>query len=228
MKTTAAVPRSSLAGFRPRTVSSRGRSTVAMILVSFAVFLLLPFTQFISADRGDKMEIRTVDVALPPPPPPPPEPPPPEEQKSEEPPPQLQRTPPRLSLSQMELALNPGIGDAVAGAFSFDGFGVQPDAVGDLDIFDVADLDRAPRRVRTVPPVYPSELRKARVQGEVVLILVIDQTGRARVERVEQSSNREFIQPAVAAAEQCQWEPPTKDGAAVRARYSMRVPFRLQ
>jgi protein TonB len=199
-----------------------------MLICSVAVFLLLPFTQYISGSGEPTIEIRSVDITLPPPPPPPPEPPPPEEQEQEEPPPELQRTPPQLSLSQMELALNPGIGDAMAGAFEFSGFGVQPDAVGDLDIFDVADLDRPPRRTRTVPPVYPADLRRAHVQGEVTLILVIDQTGRAKVERVAESTNREFVQAAVTAAEQCQWEPPTKDGEAVRARYSMRVPFRLQ
>jgi protein TonB len=221
-------PRSRLAGFEPAANNSRGKSSAAMILCSIAIFLLLPFTQLISGGGKSTIEIRSVDVALPPPPPPPPEPPPPEEQQEEEPPPDLQRTPPQLSLSQMELAMNPGIGDAMAGAFAFDGFGVQPDAVGDLDIFDIADLDRPPRRTRTVPPVYPIDLRRARIQGEVTLILVIDQSGRAKVERIAESTNREFNQAAITAAEQCQWEPPMKNGQAVRARYSMRVPFRLQ
>jgi protein TonB len=128
----------------------------------------------------------------------------------------------------MELALNPGMGDAMAGAFAFDGFGVQPDAAGDLAIFDVADLDQPPRRVKTVPPVYPIELKRARVQGEVVLIVVIDPQGNCKVERVAESTAREFVPAAIAAAEQCVYEPPTKDGRPVRARYSMRVPFRMQ
>lgn len=199
-----------------------------MILCSIAVFLLLPFTQYISGGNDGKVDIRSVDVTLPPPPPPPPEPPPPEEQHEEEPPPDLQKSPPQLSLSQMELALNPGIGDAMAGAFAFEGFGVQPDAVGDLDIFDVADLDRPPRRVKTVPPVYPIEMRRSRIQGVVALILVIDKNGNATVEKVAETTNREFNQAAIAAAEQCRWEPPMKNGEPVRARYLMRVPFRLQ
>lgn len=128
----------------------------------------------------------------------------------------------------MELALNPGIGDAMAGAFGFDGFNVNPDTVGDLTIFDIADLDRPPGRIRSVPPVYPIELRRARVEGEVKLILIIDQTGRPTVESVAEFTARAFVQPAVEAVQQCLFEPPTKDGQPVRARYSMRVPFRMQ
>ncbi|MBE2216287.1 MAG: TonB family protein, partial [Opitutaceae bacterium] len=122
-------------------------------------------------------------------------------------------------------AINPGVGDAVAGAFGFDGFGVQPDAAGDLQIFDVADLDRPPRRTRTIPPVYPVDLKRARIAGEVRLMLIIDQAGRPRVEKVVQSSHREFEQAAITAAEQCLFEPPTVGGQVVSARYTMRVPF---
>jgi periplasmic protein TonB len=208
--------------------TDRLKTMVAMVVCALAVFLLLPFTQYISSGGNSGVELRSVDVTLPPPPPPPPEPPPPEENKVDEPPPQMDRPPPQLSLSQMELAMNPGIGDAMAGAFAFEGFGVQPDAVGDLQIFDVADLDEAPRRTKSVLPVYPPELKKARVQGEVTLILIIDATGRPSVEKVLEFTKREFVQAAVTAAEQCLYEPPKKDGQAVRARYSLRIPFRLQ
>lgn len=214
--------------FEAEETTGKGKTVFAMLLCAAGVFLILPFTQYISSVGDDKIEIRTVDVSLPPPPPPPPEPPPPEEDKVEEPPPELQRTTQQLSLSQMDLALNPGIGDAMAGAFAFEGFGVEPDTVGDLQIFDVSDLDQAPRRTKTVLPIYPAELRRIRVEGTVALIVIIDQNGRTTVEKVVSSSAREFTQPAILAAEQCVFEPPTKDGKPVRARYTMNVPFRIQ
>lgn len=226
--TPSTLPPREIPRFEPGHPGGRGKSVAAMIACALGVFLMLPFTQYISGSGRASTELRSVDVALPPPPPPPPEPPPSEEEKVEDTPPEMQRPPQQLSLSQMELALNPGVGDAFAGAFSFEGFGVQPDTVGDLAIFDVSDLDRVPRRTKTVPAIYPIDLKRARVQGEVTLIVVIDPNGNCKVERVAESTHREFVAPAIAAAEQCVYEPPQKDGQTVRARYSMRVPFRIQ
>lgn len=204
------------------------KTIIAMALCAAGVFLILPFTQYISGGGNDKSEIVTVDVALPPPPPPPPEPPPPENEEVEEPPPEMQRQVQQLSLSQMDLALNPGIGDAMAGAFAFDGFGVEPDTVGDLQIFDVSDLDQPPRRLKTVLPIYPAELRRMRINGMVTLILIIDTNGNATVEKVVNSTAREFTQPAITAVEQCLFETPTKNGEPVMARYQIDIPFRIQ
>lgn len=129
----------------------------------------------------------------------------------------------------MDVALNVGFGDAMAGGFSVEGFATQSDAttVADLGIFDIKDLDKPPARTRTVTPVYPPELKRARVQGNVVLMIIIDQNGRVSVDKVVESSAREFEQSAITAAEQCVFEPPMKGGQAVRARYRMQVPFRL-
>lgn len=192
-----------------------------------AVMLLLPFTQWIT-DRGPgNVQLRTVDITLPPPPPPPPEPPPPEDTQDEPPTPEMQTPPPNLSLSQMDMALNPGIGDAAAGAFSLEGFGVTPDAASDMNIFEVIDLDRPPRRTQTVAPTYPQHLRVARVQGYVTLMVLIDQTGRVTVQEVVESSHRDFVPAAIDAAERCQFEPPTVRGETVRARYRFTIRFNL-
>lgn len=131
----------------------------------------------------------------------------------------------------MDVALNAGFGDAMAGGFSVDGFANagQSDAstVADIAIFDVKDLDKPPTRIKTVAPAYPPELKRARVQGNVVLLIIIDVTGRPSVDKVLESTAREFEHAAITAAEQCQFEPPMKGGQAVRARYRMQVPFRL-
>ncbi|MBX3747654.1 MAG: energy transducer TonB [Verrucomicrobiae bacterium] len=219
-----------LAPFAPKGASRRRMAPfAAMGLCAAATFLLLPFTTLLSASGKTREELRMVEVSLPPPPPPPPDfEPPPEDTPPPEPePPDTSAQP--LSLAQMEIALNPGFGDALAGGFNIDSFATQTEAttVADLQIFDVQDLDRPPARIRTVTPTYPLELRRARVQGTVVLLLIIDQSGRVTVDRVLESSVREFVQPAVAAAEQCLFEPPMKGGQPVRARYRMQVPFRL-
>jgi protein TonB len=207
-------------------VKQRSRSVVVTLVITCALFVLLPFTQLIANLGKQKKDLVTVDVTIPPPPPPPPDP-PVEEEENEEPPPEMEKPVEQLSLSQMDLALNLGVGDAMSGAFAFGGFDSAPDAVSELDIFDVSDLDRAPSRLKTVPPAYPPELRRARITGEVVLLLLIDQNGRVTVEDVISSTAREFERAAIMAAEQCIFESPTKDGKAVKARYRMKVPFRI-
>jgi protein TonB len=201
-----------------------------MAACAAGTFLLLPFTTLISGTGKPREQLHLVELSLPPPPPPPPEVNPPVEEPPPEPEPEPE--PPSsqpLSLSQMEIALTPGFGDAMAGGFNLDAFAAQSEAntIADLQIFDLEDLDKPPARIRTVPPVYPLELKRARVQGTVLLLIVIDQSGRVTIDKVLEAPVREFVQAAVTAAEQCQFEPPLKAGKPVRARYRMQVPFRL-
>lgn len=197
------------------------------VLCTLGVFLILPFTQMIASLGKKPSDLFTVEVAAPPPPPPMdldiPDPPP-----EEPPPPDVAPPPQQLSLSQMDVALNLGVGDAMAGAFSFDGFGVSADdTAGDLQIFDIKDLDSVPRRTVTPVLAYPSELRRARITGQVTLMVVIDESGSVKVEKVVNSSHREFEAAAITWAEQSKYETPKKAGRAVRARYSLPIRFSL-
>jgi len=95
-------------------------------------------------------------------------------------------------------------------------------------LFELKELDRVPRRLRTVMPVYPHELRKAGVSGEVVLLVIIDASGRVEVERVVSSTHREFEAAAVKAAQQCVFVSPLRAGQRVSARYTWHIPFELK
>lgn len=94
-------------------------------------------------------------------------------------------------------------------------------------LFDMAELDRVPNRIRTGPLSYPQEFLRSRTEGDVVLLLVIDSSGRVKVDRILESSHPEFTRAAVKAAELSLYESPIKGGVAVSARYTLRVPFRL-
>lgn len=194
-------------------------------LCTVAVFLLLPFTQMIAALGKKPSDLLTIEVSTPPPPPPIdmdlPDPP-----KEEPPPPDVAPPPQQLSLSQMDVALNLGVGDALAGAFSFDGFGVKADDTSaDMMIFDVKDLDSVPKRIRTAQLVYPHDLRRARIAGSVTLLIIISETGSVTVEKVLNATHREFESAAIKFAEGCAFEPPKKGGRTVRARYSWPIRF---
>ena len=91
--------------------------------LTLIVFLVLPLMQTISKPLTQDMSLTTVDLAsLEPPPPAVQEEEPEQEQEKPEPPPQLQEitdTPP-LDLSQLELALNPGLGGGLGTAGDFE------------------------------------------------------------------------------------------------------------
>lgn len=204
------------------------RIVIATILMTLAILAILPFTQALSGDPRDRT-LRSVDVAnLPPPEPPPPEPPPPEEEEEEEETPELDEPPPMLDLSQLESALNPGLGGAATAAFDLDAFSSAINTGEELQIFDVIELDRTPRLIKRVLPEYPQELQVQGVTGSVSLVIIIDQKGEVTVESVaDWSGSRKFIQPTRIALSRCRFEVPTKDGKPVRARYKITIPFQI-
>lgn len=94
-------------------------------------------------------------------------------------------------------------------------------------LFEITELDRVPNRIRTGMLTYPQEFRRSRKEGDVLLLVVIDPSGRCRVDKVLESSHPEFSRAAITAAEQSVYESPKKGGMAVSARYTLRVPFRM-
>ncbi|MGC9451118.1 MAG: energy transducer TonB [Oceanipulchritudo sp.] len=202
------------------------RIVIATILMTLAILAILPFTQALSGDPRDRT-LRSVQLAnIPPPEPPPPEPPPPPEEEEVEVE-DFEEPPPPLDLRSLEAALNPGIGSAGAGLVSMDLFEVRPDAAGEMQIFEIGDLDRVPRRLSGINPPYPRDMQRQRIMGEVRLILVIDETGSVRVQEVQKTPHPGFVEPVVNAVNTWKFEPPVKDGQRVKARYILPLNFSL-
>jgi protein TonB len=209
-------------------VLERTFALVAAAALTLALFLVLPLMQTIGAAGRDDLTLRTVDAAaLPPPPPPPPEPEIEEEEEEPPPPPRLQPTEaPPLDLSQLELALNPGTGEALFGDFTVDLMGQLGEGGGseELDrIFSLAELDRRPRVLFQRPPRYPPELLRAGRTGTVYVLFSVDTEGRVRNPRVQKSTDPAFEQPALDAVRQWKFEPGTRGGEKVQ--FKMRIPI---
>jgi protein TonB len=96
-----------------------------------------------------------------------------------------------------------------------------------LDAFDVSDLDRRPEAISQVAPAYPSELRKARVEGTVTLVFVLGEDGRVEDPRVESASRPEFERPALEAIRKWRFKPGMKDGEPVRTYLRLPMRFRV-
>jgi len=197
------------------------RIILGTVLTTLGIVLVLPFTQYLSGDPRDQLKIRSVDTALPPPPPPPPEaPPPPPEEESQPEVDDIQQPPQQLSLSQLESALNPGMGgSAIAGNFSLDSFNVSADTTKAVLFFSLKDLDSRPKRLKAIPAEAPMEVRRRGLKGVVKVEVMIDEKGHVTVGKVVEATHEEMVQPVKQAVSRWIFEPPMKDGAAVKAKY---------
>jgi protein TonB len=146
-------------------------------------------------------------------------------------PPMLMDMPSTVTVSNFVQPLRPAVDPSLMSVGAFTIPTVTTAAIGGsagVRLFDLKDLDRVPRRVRTKMPEYPHELRRAGIKGDVVLLVIIDVNGRVEVERVISSTHREFEVAAVKAAEQCVFESPLRAGQRVNARYTWNIPFDLK
>jgi protein TonB len=201
-------------------------TVVGAFVATGILFLALPFTQLLNAVKDSKSGPEISDYSIQPPPPPPTEPPPLEDKEEEEEKPKLEQKPPPLSLAQLEIALNPGDGGA-SGDFGFGTFTANLNALSELQIFELADLDKIPNPLHRVAPTYPYEMKQAGISGWAKVIFIVDETGRVRRPRPHGSSHREFEQPSVDAVKQWRFDPGIKDGRAVKTRMMLPLKFNL-
>ncbi|KAF0094406.1 MAG: periplasmic protein TonB [Puniceicoccaceae bacterium 5H] len=201
---------------------------VLSILGVAAMLILVPFVQSITGGKQDQMTVRQFDVSLPPPPPPPPEPPPPQNEQVEEPPPQMQPPPMNLSLNQLSMAINPGVGGALAGDFGLGEVSQvsSEDTLQDIQLFDIAELDEKPRRLTDEQFDAPPRMRQNRTPGSAKVVVIINPDGTVRVGEVIESNPPELAQALVAYLERQRYTKPMKGGQAVSARYIL--PFELK
>ncbi|MCR9246589.1 MAG: energy transducer TonB [bacterium] len=189
-------------------------------------FLVLPLLKAITAAEDDTVSLTDVDTYLPPPPePPPPEPEP--EPEPEEKPPELKEQMAPLDLSQLELALNPGLG----GGYLAGDFGINMDnLVGSgggagEDLFSDLDLDQKPKVVYQTPPVLTPALRR-KAPATVTLAFWVTVDGRVEDPSVLRSSDPAFERSALTAIRQWRFEAGKRNNEPVRFR--MKLPLRFK
>lgn len=96
----------------------------------------------------------------------------------------------------------------------------------DIKIFLTEDLDKQPRVLVAVKPLYPYSLQKSKTSGYARVQFVIAPNGKVSRTRVTESSHRAFEQPAIDAVTKSKWQPGQKDGKAVHSLVSLEVNFR--
>lgn len=83
-----------------------------------------------------------------------------------------------------------------------------------------------PRLIHTVPPTYPAIANANRVEGEVKIQALIDESGKVTSAKVISGPSL-LRNAAVAAVRQWKYSPATLDGKAIPMQYVVTVRFRL-
>jgi protein TonB len=93
------------------------------------------------------------------------------------------------------------------------------------NLFNVGDLDQQPvARVRQAP-TYPYDMRRAGINGTVVVEFIISTEGDVIQTQVVRSSHREFEMPALQAVQKWKFKPGRKGGRVVNVRASQLLEF---
>jgi protein TonB len=108
------------------------------------------------------------------------------------------------------------------------GLGTAPIEGADLGaVFTVTEMDQRPRAIYQAPPMYPVGLRKRKIEGNVSVLFVVDETGRVTEPKVERSTNPGFEPAALEAVRQWKFEPGTRNGKKVPCRMRAPLTFRV-
>jgi len=192
--------------------------------ITALIFCILPFSHFINR-QSHTLELRKTSATDLTPPkeeqaPPPPEPPKPPEKPPE----------PQLADTQQQIPLSADLEVAMGSGGALSGFGdirsLTAAETGQADAFDVSDLEKRPEAISQTAPAYPAELRKAKIEGSVTVVCILDESGRVEEPRVENSSRPEFEKPALDAIRRWRFRPGMKDGQPVRTY--IRIPMRFR
>lgn len=190
------------------------------------LFAIIPFSHVIAKPKSLVQLTTAKTVDLPPPvetdaPPPPPEP-----EKKEEAPPEL-----KLADEPQKMQFSAEIESAGGGGGAFSGLAemtrVTTTSDTGTDIVDVSDLEKKPEPIAQVAPAYPSDLRKAKIEGVVTLLCLVSANGRVEEVQVESSSRTEFERPALEAIRKWRFRPGQKDGKEVATYLRCPIAFRI-
>lgn len=192
-------------------------------LSALALFVMIPLIQVISTGPKDPARLAEMMMFIPPPPameveaPPPPK----AEQKRDEL--EMDKEPPKLSLDQLEMALNPGFSSDSMAGFSMD-LGLD-DLMTDVTemIFEIEDVEEKPRPIRQIEPIYPAELKRRKIGGRVDIEFIVDQQGNVLNPRVTRTDHPDFDRPALDAIRRWKFTPGKQGGEAVKVR--VRAPL---
>lgn len=214
-------------GLEKETVRGSSWKSLSFALAfTLGLFCLIPLSEFVRSQEWMVREVQAAEIT-------PPSPPKTEMEKqiekqaqTEPVTPKLNQTSLELEVAPMDVTLNVGPGDFKA-AFSLANYNPASVEFGQQLVFALHELDRTPNIVKRGTLAYPPQLKRKGLEGEVKLLVLIDERGKVRVLDVVSSTHPDFEEPSRKAAESSIYEPPKRNGEAVKVKFFLPIRFNL-
>jgi protein TonB len=101
----------------------------------------------------------------------------------------------------------------------------RPDTSKIQDLFNIADLDRAPEPIVRTPPVFPFELKAQVSEAEVRLGFIVTSKGDVIMPYVVSATHHGFERPALEAVVKWKFKPGMRGGRKVNTRVEQPINF---
>ncbi|HVK38753.1 MAG TPA: energy transducer TonB [Candidatus Kapabacteria bacterium] len=98
----------------------------------------------------------------------------------------------------------------------------DPDAVSEIDQPPTVDMEELASRI-----IYPEDARKAGLEGQVIIRVLLDEEGNPVEFRIDHSDADIFVDPAINAVTSMKFEPARKQGRPVECWISVPIKFKL-
>ena len=130
-----------------------------------------------------------------------------------------------LDVTALSANLEVGPGDFKA-QFSLDNFNPIAGGFEAELVFELHELDKNPNVIQRGSLIYPPLLKKRGVEGEVKLLIQINEKGKVKVLEVVSLTHPDFNKPSIK-AEGSIYEAPTKNGEPVKVQFYLPVRYSL-
>lgn len=93
---------------------------------------------------------------------------------------------------------------------------------------EFVEVDEEPAIIKQVKPQYPPIAYQNKIEGQVVVAILVDKDGRVLDAKVQKSSNEIFNEEAVAAVKQWNFKPAILNKKPVKFWYNAPILFKLE
>ncbi|MFH2211311.1 MAG: TonB family protein [Pseudomonadota bacterium] len=105
---------------------------------------------------------------------------------------------------------------------------IEVPLIEDPTYYPALEVDVHPTALKIIQPIYPDEAASANVTGSVVLVLLLDESGKVQELSVEEANPAGmFEQSALAAFRNARFSPAQRNGRVVKSRMRIKVTYEL-
>lgn len=94
------------------------------------------------------------------------------------------------------------------------------------EYYQPGEVDQPPVSVLQVPPNFPRIMQKARIDGKVIIEMIVDAKGVPQQVQVAQATHPLYVEPALNAVRQWRYRPALKNGQPVASQLTVPLEFR--